>query len=638
MRLKDRKIKSIGKYCTTISDKWLTWRIVKHFDSCRLLGNSTHCMNIWQEVKERLAIEEVIGEYVPVQPAGRNFRCLSPFRQERTPSLIISPEKKIWHDFGSGEGGDVFEFVARMENISRFEALQKLAQKVGIVIASKPDLQNVSQGAAGTATSWDQKAQPTTEVSKYQRGLAVLQWAAKIYHKILLKALQDRANPITKYCLQRGLSPEIVEVFALGYAPRDNFLLHLAERHTLDLELLYEVGLLKKADHNKADANQKALYQDKFRDRLMIPIKNFQGKVVGFTGRVLPYDKTDRPKYLNSPQTDWFNKSRIWYGLDLNRQQLVQRRTALIVEGNMDVITAYRCGLRYALASQGTSFTAEQLKILKNYVDTLHLAFDNDEAGQLASKKLFVEATRLGFAVKKVVIPEPHKDLDEYLTKLTNGAGGAANVPTLPVVSYFDWLLDQKSLDLGGDDTERQRTAVLEVLELLAVSDNITIEQYAGKLAKLTGLTKAKLLTEVERLQKHSKNHLTRLDSLSDDNFGQAINSNAEILQSWQLLMACHLFSRQQRLSVSAAVLENMYNLLREFFTSLAQAENFQEYLSLNQSLFELIWEQKQSEITETYITVLEKSILWFLDQKVETFLFDQNKYLLYSKIKGLAI
>lgn len=577
-------------------------------------------MSVWEEVKNRVQIEEVIGEYVPIFQAGRNFKCLSPFRQEKTPSLIISPEKNIWHDFGSGDGGDVFEFVARMENISRYEAMKKLAEKVGVQVTF-----NQADKSGNSRNVVSEKIQ---EVDDFDRGLSLLAWSAKIYNQILTKALQSRSNPITEYCLKRGLTQEVVQTFSLGYAPKDNFLVSLAKKHSVDLDLLYEVGLLKKIDQQSYDLQ----FKDKFADRLMIPVKDLSGRVVGFTGRVLPYDKSERPKYLNSPQTDWFNKSRIWYGWDLNRKNLVQQRVALIVEGNMDVIAAYRHDLRFALASQGTSFTVEQLRILKSYADTLWMAFDNDEAGRIAGKKLFLEATKLGFNAKKLIIPAEFKDLDEYLAELSKMVEPSSIQSSLKIVGYLDWQIDQKGDALGGDNLDKQREGLRELAELLVVMDEVSQEQYATKLHKLTGISKSTILN----LVKSSGSHESRSPSLETATDKPEIRQYQDILVAWQKLAGYYLFFEQAK--PSEVFIDRIFQLLKKFFESLNEHELLEQYLVTNRSILELVWEEAKELASEEYLQRLKQMLINFIDQRVDQFLLDSNKYQAYLELKQESI
>ncbi len=569
-------------------------------------------MSIWEEIKNRVAIEEIISEYVQLLPAGQNFKCLSPFRQERTPSLIVSPSKKIWHDFGSGEGGDVFEFVARMENISRFEALKKIAQRLGIEVDSKPRTTESIQA---------QKA----HLTRYEKGLKALAWSAELYHKVLLKILEDRSHPVIQYCLKRGLSGEIIQSFGIGYAPRDNFLLSLAQKYNLDLDLLVDIGVLKFDE-------QKLVYKDKFSDRLMIPIKDTNSRIVGFTGRVLDYDKTDRPKYLNSPQSEWFNKSKIWFGWEKARKSILQKKVAILVEGNMDVITAHSFGLTNVIASQGTSFTSQQLSFLKNYTDNLWLAFDNDDAGQVAGTKLFVEAVKMGFSTKKLIIPHPHKDLDEYLNYLAKTTNLGQIEQNLLVQDFFDWQIEQMQPLLVTDNLDKQRQAVLSILKLLALTDTITIDQYAGKLAKITGLSKTKLVLETEKIQQNQQTASNKTSQTTETLENISSNSTSfHILQSWQLVCSYFLFATHD---LSRIKLAKIFVLLQAFFENLSQFKSFDEYLQHNQTILELIWETKKGELSYDFIQKILKSIIFYLDQKIDSLVLDPKKYELYSQIK----
>jgi len=573
-------------------------------------------MSIWEEVKNRIAIEEVIGEYVQLTPVGQNYRCLSPFRQERTPSLIVSPSKKIWHDFGSGEGGDVFEFVARMENISRFEALKKLAQRVGLHI----DQTTKTKQSTAIENSFPSK------LDEFSQGLQLLAWVARLYHQILLKILKNRQHPVTAYCLKRGLAETAILNFQIGYAPKDNFLLALAKKHQLNLDLLVAIGVLKLSSDQQT-------YKDKFVDRLMIPIKDQAGRVVGFTGRVLDYDTADRPKYLNSPQTQWFNKSQIWFGWDLARKAIVQNRTAILVEGNLDVITAHSFGLTNTIASQGTSFTELQLKFLKNYAQTLWLAFDNDDAGQIAGQKLFIQATKFGFQTKKLIIPKPYKDLDEYLrAELGQAISNQILLDKLSVIDFLDWKIEQMSDQLTNTDLSRQRQATWEILELLAYTDPLSGEQYIRKLSQLTNFSQSTLLAEVNNLKNNFDLKPQSLRAEEPENLG-AKNIVKQILQAWQMLCSYFLYAKNQTL-IDQQFLTSLFFLLHKFVDALSDYPTLEAYLQANQANLELIWEYKHQEITTDLIVQITKSLLFYLDQKIGLLKLNTDELLMYSEIK----
>jgi len=573
-------------------------------------------MSIWEEVKNRVAIEEVIGEYVHLTPVGQNYRCLSPFRQERTPSFIVSPSKKIWHDFGTGEGGDVFEFVARMENISRFEALKKLAQRVGVNIDQTNKKQKIDQVS---------NSQSSTEISEFHKGLQLLEWVAKLYQQILLRILKNRNHPVTEYCLKRGLTEPIILTFQLGYAPKDNFLLNLASKHKLNLDLLVAIGILKYDPH-------KQTYKDKFVDRLIIPIKDQAGRVVGFTGRVLDYDTADRPKYLNSPQSQWFNKSQIWFGWDLARKTIVQTHTAILVEGNMDVITAHSFGLVNTIASQGTSFTDVQLKFLKNYAQTLWLAFDNDEAGQLAGQKLFIQATKLGFQTKKLVIPEPYKDLDEYLRAEFTAKQFSQVLEKMSVVDFLDWKIDQITDQLSSTNFTKQRQATREILDLLTYVDPLSLEQYLQKLSRLTGFNYQTLVAEVTKLKTNLNSPNQSLNTYEPEDSGTS-ELTRQIVQTWQLLCSYFLFAKEKNL-IDKKVLSSLFSLLSKFIDHLSGYSSLDDYFTACQTNLELVWEYKQSEMTPEFIKQIAKSLLFYLDQKISFLKLETNQLLAYSEIK----
>ncbi len=573
-------------------------------------------MSIWEEVKNRVAIEEVISEYVQLTPVGQNYGCLSPFRQERTPSFIVSPSKKIWHDFGSGEGGDVFEFVARMENISRFEALKKLAQRVGL---------NIDQTAKTKTSDTTDEHSSATEIDEFNQGLRLLAWVAKLYHQILLKILRNREHPVTAYCLKRNLTENIILTFQLGYAPKDNFLLSLAKKYRLNLDLLAATGVLKLSTDQQT-------YKDKFVDRLIIPIKDQAGRVVGFTGRVLDYDTTDRPKYLNSPQSQWFNKSQIWFGWDLARKTIVQSRIAILVEGNLDVITAHSFGLTNTIASQGTSFTELQLNFLKNYAQTLWLAFDNDEAGQLAGQKLFIQATKLGFQTKKLVIPEPYKDLDEYLRTEFAVNQSSQVLDKVSAVDFLDWKINQIADQLSSTNFTKQRQATEEILDLLTYVDPLSLEQYLQKLSRLTSFSYQTLASEVTKLKTNanSKYQSLNLNQPEDSNTNDLAR---QIIQTWQLLCSYVLFVPDQDL-INRQVLNNLFSLLCKFVDPLSEYSSLDDYLTTNQANLELVWEYKQTELNPEFIKKIIKSLLFYLDQKISFLKLDTNQLVAYSEIK----
>jgi DNA primase len=562
-------------------------------------------MSVWEDIKSRVAVEDVISEYIPIRPAGANFRCVCPFHQEKNPSLIISPAKSIWHCFGCGAGGDIFKFVMDYENITKQETLVKLAKKAGVQLEElKPQ-------------TLEQEIVTKSKASKYEKGQKLLNWSTLLYHSILLKILQDRSHLITQYCISRGLTQEIIVQFQLGYAPKGNFLMQFTTKQNLDKDLLIDIGLVKVAENGEN--------KDKYSDRLMIPIINDKQNVVGFTGRVLPYDKTDRPKYLNSPQTDWFNKSALWFGLNMAKKSIIQNKKALIVEGNMDVIAAVKGGFDYTVASQGTSFTEQQLQNLFKLTKIIQVAFDNDNAGKIAGNKLFAEASRIGFTVYKVMIPEDYKDLDEYIQVKQ------VSVDNLEIVPYMDYILKEYYTRLNSNHTDEQKKTILEVVDFMVYFDSISTDQYISRLHDLTGVSKNVLEKTLEEKRKLAK-PATQTSNLEDEESKSHLkikqNKVASIYIAFQNLMLSYNEN---------PVLENLFVLLREFLPQLTEYPSLAAYRSDKKDELDLII----SIGDVTNMPAEQKKTLWltikaFLDQNINSILMNENLYSIYFELKGM--
>jgi DNA primase len=562
-------------------------------------------MSVWEDIKSRVAVEDVISEYIQIKPAGANFRCVCPFHQEKNPSLIISPAKSIWHCFGCGAGGDIFKFVMDYENITKQETLVKLAKKAGVQLAElKPK-------------TLEEEITLKSKVSKFEKGQKLLNWSAQTYHSILLKILQDRTHPVTKYCLKRGLTQDTVEIFQLGYAPKSGLLANFVSKGQLEKDLLIETGLLK--------VTEKGESRDKYSDRLMIPVVNEKQNVVGFTGRVLPYDTTDRPRYLNSPQTDWFNKSSLWFGLNMAKKSIVQNKKALIVEGNMDVIAAVKGGFDYTIASQGTSFTEQQLQNLYKLTKVIQVAFDNDNAGKIAGNKLFAEASRIGFTVYKVVIPEEFKDLDEYIQ------AKQISVANLEIVPYMDYILKEFYTRLSSTHADEQKKTILEVVDFMVYFDSISTDQYMTRLHELTGVSKNVLEKTLEEKRKFAT-YPSHTASLTDDDSEKHLKIKQNKVASIYIAFQNLLLSYNDN-----PILTNLFILLKEFLPQLEEYKTLASYKSDKQDELDLII----SIGDVTNMPPEQKKTLWltikaFLDQNINSILMNDSLYSIYFELKGM--
>ena len=338
-----------------------------------------------EEIKQRLDVVDFISNYLPLKKAGANFRGLCPFHTEKTPSFMVSRPKQIWHCFGCQEGGDIFAFAMKMDGIEFGEALRLLAQKANIELPHYDPQLNTLRNTV----------------------LNVLDAAKDLFGQALRSEVGLFAR---QYLNKRGLDEATIKLFAIGYAPNtwDALLKELVKK--FKPEDIFAAGLTVKKDNS-------ASYYDRFRHRLMFPIRDLHGNVIGFTGRLL--DETQQGgKYVNTPETIVYDKSKVLYGLDLAKNAIREKDLAVFMEGQMDVITAHQFGFHNAIASSGTALTPDQLKIIKRYTNSIALAFDADSAGQEAMKRGIDLALSDGMQVKIIGIPKDGgKDPDECIRK-----------------------------------------------------------------------------------------------------------------------------------------------------------------------------------------------------------------------------
>lgn len=371
---------------------------------------------------------------VPLKKAGTSYRALCPFHKEKTPSFSVSSQRQSFHCFGCGAGGDVFKFVMMREGLEFGEAARRLAERVGLTITT--------QFKEGHGIGRDERE------ALYEVHLKARDW----FHTNLMRLKQ--ADTARQYLRKRGFTSETAKKFHLGYAPPQwDGLLEWARTQKIEIKLLKEAGLLSEGTRGQ---------YDRFRDRLMIPICDEQGRLVGFSGRILRAD-TKEAKYVNSPETAIFKKGRLLFGLDRSKRHLQESKTAVICEGQLDWIRCFESGIQNIVAPQGTAFTEEQARILSRYVEEIILCFDSDAAGQKATWRNAEILINANLSVKAVRMPAG-EDPDSFIVKF--GADAFKN-RLAEAIDVFEY----KALSLSGSLDMRNpmnhQKVVLEIAPLL---------------------------------------------------------------------------------------------------------------------------------------------------------------------------
>ena len=338
---------------------------------------------------DNIDIVSLVSEYVKLEKRGQNYLGLCPFHNEKTPSFTVSPEKKIAHCFGCGKGGNIFQFVSLIENITYNQAIAKLGTRLGLDLESNDNKE----------ASYDLN----NEIDIMYYGHRLL---ADYYNYILLNTKE--AEDALKYLLERGLNKDVIKHFNLGYAPRDNNIaLNFFYSNNINLDLMVEAGLLGKNDSGD--------YYDVFKDRVMFPIKNDQNQVVAFSGRTMSTDK-NVPKYYNTHETKIFEKRKVLYNFSDARSFIAKENEVILCEGYMDVIKAHQNGMKNTVALMGTNIDNNKLKELLSLVKKITLSLDNDEAGSKAQIEIGNRIIQTTDNVYKLKFSGA-KDLDEFLTE-----------------------------------------------------------------------------------------------------------------------------------------------------------------------------------------------------------------------------
>ncbi len=539
------------------------------------------------EIKAKLDIVEVIRDYIQLKAAGINFRALCPFHREKTPSFMVSPEKQIWHCFGCGKGGDIFTFIMEIEGISFVEAIRLLAQKAGVVLRrSDPKL-----------------------ASQRNRLLDLLDITAKFYQKILLAS--PKAEPIRSYLTKRGLNEETINTWQIGYSLPDwDSTVNFLKSKGFGENEIFLAGLsVKRQDSSR--------FYDRFRGRIMFPISDINGSIVGFSARVSPAfaeASTDAPpspkatdghsealadksvgkpgretqeklaKYINSPQTMIYDKSKILFGLDKARLSIKQQDAGILVEGQMDAITAHQHGFTNVVATSGTALTASQVALLKRYSTNLLLAFDMDRAGDLAAERGIAQAMQAEMNIKVIELSEG-KDPDEAIRQNPDNWIKAVN-NAKPMMQY---LFDKTFVKFNPENIDGQRQALkILIPQLVKLNNKIERDFWLKKLCQITEVEENFLREELIKQEKRIKqeNPSFKINPAEDEKLLSKQTREemlSELLLALILKFPSHLeyvFSHLSPEQLFGEICQTIYKSLIIYYNKNRELDNAQSDLS----------------------------------------------------------
>jgi DNA primase len=422
-----------------------------------------------EQIRAASDIVEVIGASVPLKKAGANFIALCPFHREKTPSFSVNPHKQIFYCFGCHKGGDVFTFIREYEGLGFVEAVTRLADRAGIPLQFEH--------------------QPGQEQARHLKE-TLLQIHEQIAHRWQTALANDAAGQVARdYLARRGVSPEAVQLFRLGYAPEAwDDTVNWARGKSYDPALVEQGGLIIRKEGTDR-------HYDRFRGRLMFPICDEQGRVVAFSGRVLSGDEKTA-KYVNSPETPIFTKGKVFYGLDKSKRAILEAGCAVVCEGQLDLIASYMAGVMNIVAPQGTAFTADHARILKRYVNEVVLCFDSDNAGQNAASRVLDSLLAADLAIRVAVVPAPH-DPDSFIRE--KGAEAFKEL-IARAEGFFDFYLKRlcSTNDLGTD--LGRKTVVSQMREaVLKTGDGVLLDTYAQKTAQRLGVAADSVRAEFKK-------------------------------------------------------------------------------------------------------------------------------------------
>lgn len=479
------------------------------FVNCVRIGH----MEAIEEIKSKIDVVSFISEYITLTRAGRNFRAVCPFHKEKTPSFVISPEMQIWHCFGAcGEGGDVFKFLMKIENLEFPEAVRILADRTGVKIVGR--------------------GMPATDRDKFY----AINAEAERFYRFVLKDHPLGSLARSYLTKDRGMQDITIDTFGLGFAPgRPDFLQKfLIEKKKYVMDDLVRAGLVVVTERGKII--------DRFHDRVIFPLRDARGNVLGFSGRVLPQHESPSVgppagragKYVNTPETPIYHKRNHLYGLDVTKEEIKDKEEAIIVEGEFDLLSSWQCGVRNVVAIKGSAFTQEQTKLLSRFTRKLVLALDMDEAGLEAAKVGLRAAENEGLSVRIVDLGS-FKDPDEAAR--SDREGFIKKVED--AIDAYDYFIDRAFARNNARTPEGVREISRELAPLISnVGDAIMRAYYAKKISERLGISQEVVVSQINRSNRGGEAGPPRRSLLDEEKAEEPKKTRRQILEEQLISLA----------------------------------------------------------------------------------------------------
>lgn len=506
---------------------------------------------VTERIKERIGAADLIGEYLKLERAGANYRALCPFHNEKTPSFMVNPERNFWYCFGCQKGGDIFNFVQDIEGLTFRETLTRLAERAGVELPR-----------------WQNQEAEKEDKDQKKKLWQILEEATLFFQTQLEKSRQGAQ--VKKYLFERGLTQEAVEVFRLGFIPAGwrhllDFL--LSRGHSLaDIEA---TGLLVKKEGGAA--GDKTAHYDRFRERIIFPVADYFGKVVGFSARVLPGGDEKSAKYINTPQTAVYDKSQVLYGFYQAKSEIKKQDRVILAEGNMDIAASYSAGVKNIIAISGTAFSRAQAQSIKRLTSRVSLCLDMDQAGRKATEKTIKICLENDLEVDVISLPAGNKDINDVVMRNRESWSQIVQKNAVPVMKYF---FDEVFGKYDVSDPRGKKMIARDLLNLIKeIADPVEKEYWLKKLSQQAEIDLEVLAGVLEKVKKAPRSEKAK-GGVQEEKSVRKVDNRLAFLQE-QALGIFWLFSaelKNRSIGLEEGIFDSEYS---DFWKKLVAGEKF---------------------------------------------------------------